>query len=130
MNLLTSELRECLLLNGIRHLKGTAEDFMPVVKFFNPCGAATWLITEMDPNDNDTLFGLCDLGMGFPELGYVSLQELASIRLPFGLTIERDHHFYTCWPLSVFAEAARKIGCITEKEKALALAAASLSSRR
>ena len=48
----------------------------PVVKIFNPTGASTWLIHSMDPDDEDTLFGLCDHGFGFPELGYVSLAEL------------------------------------------------------
>ena len=45
-------------------------DHVPVVKFFFPIGAATWLVTEMDPDENDHLFGLADLGMGFPELGW------------------------------------------------------------
>lgn len=71
-----------------------------VVKFFNPCGAATWYITEGSPEGDDfVFFGLCDLGMGFPELGYVSLSELESVKLPFGLGIERDLH-WTPVPLS------------------------------
>lgn len=34
-----------------------------------------WHLTEIDSQDG-TAFGLCDLGMGFPELGTVSIQEL------------------------------------------------------
>lgn len=34
------------------------------------------------------VFGLCDLG--FPELGYVSLNEMPAIRGPLGLSIEPD----------------------------------------
>jgi hypothetical protein len=30
------------------------------------------------------------LGMGCPELGYVNLQEIEEVKLPFGLKIERD----------------------------------------
>jgi hypothetical protein len=67
------------------------EDPTVQVKFFNPCGAGTWYIIEFD--GEDTMFGYCDLGMGFPELGYVSLSELKSIKLRFGLGIERDMHF-------------------------------------
>jgi hypothetical protein len=87
-----------------------------VVKFFNPCGAATWYITEGNwegeptngnPGEDFTMFGLCDLGMGFPELGYVSLNEMKAVRLPFGLGIERDLH-WTPQPLSVIKE---KVGC-------------------
>ena len=55
-------------------------DHQPVVKIFG--GAATWLLTESDPDEPDTLYGLCDLGMGEPELGYVSRAELESIRFP------------------------------------------------
>jgi hypothetical protein len=51
--------------------------------------------------------GLCDLGMGFPELGYVSLQELKSLDLPFGLTIERDKYFEPDKTLAEYAEIAR-----------------------
>jgi hypothetical protein len=50
-------------------------DVAPVLKLFNPCGAATWLATELD-DDDDTLFGLADLGFGCPELGSFSLCEI------------------------------------------------------
>ena len=68
-------------------------DHSLVVKLFTPDGPATWLISEMDPDDPDRLFGLCDLGLGSPELGYVSLAELTTLRGPLGLPVERDEHF-------------------------------------
>ena len=80
MKLLTKAHRERLLRNG----RNRDRDHPPVVKFFNPCGAATWLFNELD-EDGDTLFGLADLGFGTPELGYSSLSEIASIRVRFGL---------------------------------------------
>jgi hypothetical protein len=107
MILLTPESRNRLLSNG----RQRDVDHMPVVKFFNPVGAATWLATELN-EDNDTLFGLADLGFGCPEIGYFSLVELASVRLPFGLEIERDLYFEGTFPLSVYAEAARIAGRI------------------
>ncbi|MCR5879449.1 DUF2958 domain-containing protein [Phenylobacterium sp. J367] len=94
-------------------------DHLPVIKLFNPAGAGTWLITELDP-DGDTLFGLCDLGMGFPELGSVSLRELTSVKLPFGLTLERDVHFKPRVPISAWAEAARQTGSISAAEAVVA----------
>lgn len=122
MILLTNRLRTKLRANHVA--AGTAgHDPMPVVKFFNPCGAATWLATELYP-DEDTLFGLADLGFGCPELGTFSLAELAGVRLPFGLAIERDLHFAGRFPLSVYAEAARHAGGIVEAEAALTRAAA------
>jgi hypothetical protein len=58
-------------------------------------------------SDGDTLFGLCDLGFGCPEMGSASLAEIAAVTLPFGLTIERDLHFEARFPLTVYADAAR-----------------------
>lgn len=91
---------------------GETTDFQPVVKLFCPWGAATWLLTELDPNDPDIAFGLCDLGMGSPEIGSVRLSELREIRGPFGLYIERDIHFKPRQTLSGYAKAAREAGRI------------------
>lgn len=101
MILLTPELRERLLDNG--RCGGT--DHVPVVKFFNPLGVGTWLATELD-EDGDTLFGLADLGE--PELGSFSLSAMETLRLPFGMGIERDILFEGAFPLSVYAMAARQ----------------------
>jgi hypothetical protein len=92
--------------------KGKREpDHKPVLKIFNPAGAATWLLTEID-EDGDRLFGLCDLGMGSPELGYVSRAELLSVRGRFGLPLERDIWFKADKPLSEYAAAANEKGRI------------------
>ena len=68
-------------------------DKIAVAKFFNPCGAGTWYVIEGQlEEDGDFLcFGLVDLHE--TEFGYFSVRELESIRLPFGLTIERDMYF-------------------------------------
>jgi hypothetical protein len=83
-----------------------APDPVPVLKLFNPIGLAMWIATEIG-EDGDTLFGLADLGFGCPELGYFSLGEIADVRLPFGLRIERDLLFASNEPLSVWADFAR-----------------------
>lgn len=124
MILLTPELRDRLLING----RQRDVDHVPVVKFFNPVGAATWLATELD-DDGETLFGLADLGFGSPELGGFNLLEMASVRLPFGLSIERDLYFEAGLPLSVYAEAARRAGRIVLDEQRLREAAAALRER-
>ena len=63
-----------------------------IVRFFNPMGNQSWEICEGDETEDGDWrrFGKCDLGMGFPELGYVMLSELESIHSGFGLGIERD----------------------------------------
>ena len=118
MKLLTRRQRERLLANGANRDR----DHRPAVKFFNPCGAATWLFSELD-EDGDTLFGLADLGFGTPELGYSSLAEIAAIGIRFGLGIERDLHFRAKYPLSVYTEAARAAGRIVERGPELDAAA-------
>ena len=109
--LFTPAQREQLLDNGRRQaaVKGTSDeiDFHPVVKLFNPCGAATWLLTEIDPDDETVAWGLSDLGMGFPELGSVSLAEIAAVRGGLGLPVERDLTFQPAKKLSEYADEAR-----------------------
>lgn len=95
----------------------TRFDPFPVIKLFNPVGAATWLATEID-EDGDTLFGLADLGFGCPELGSFSLSEIASVRLPFGLFIERDLGFEPRRPLSAWSAQAHRLGSIVAAEQA------------
>lgn len=123
MNLLPDDLRAALLANAVAHRAAqrsgaTEPDPVPVLKLFSPVGAATWLATELDA-DGDTLFGLADLGFGCPELGAFSLSEIASVRLPFGLRIERDEGFRTAHPLSVWAARARRTGSIILAEAQL-----------
>ncbi len=112
MILLTHSQRARLLANG----RMPDADHIPVVKFFNPFGQGTWLATKIDEN-GDILFGLADLG--YPELGSWSLSEMAAIRLPFGMGIERDLHFEGRFPISVWAEAARAEGSISAAEREL-----------
>jgi hypothetical protein len=127
MMFLTPALHAALRANAVAHRlaqrEGRAEpDPAPLVKFFNPVGPATWLATELDA-DGDTLFGLADLGFGCPELGTFSLAELASVRLPFGMGIERDVAFSTPYRLSVWAAWSRHAGSILWAETLLRRAA-------
>ena len=112
MILLTRTQRAQLLANG----RQRGADHVPVVKFFNPFGEGVWLVTELD-EDGDLMFGLADIGC--PELGSWSFSELESIRLPFGMGIERDLLFTGDFPISVWAEAARAAGSIRAAERSL-----------
>ena len=93
--LLTKELQA--LLPALNAQEDVAD---PIVHahFFNPSGTGDWWITEGSLDEGDYyMFGLCDLGS--PELGYVSINELDSVRGPLGLGIERDL-YWTPKPLS------------------------------
>ena len=107
MNLITETQRAQLLANGRQSLDNDDFDPPPVVKLFTPDAGATWLLTEIDPDDPDRAFGLCDLGHGFPELGYVSLAELQSVHGRLGLPVERDLHFIATKAISAYAREAR-----------------------
>src|SRR3546814_2315035 len=83
MILLTPEIHAALRANDIARIAAQADgqrelDPLPVVKFFNPMGAATWLASELD-EDGDTLFGLADLGFGCPESSEEHTSELQSL---------------------------------------------------
>jgi hypothetical protein len=112
MNLISDELRAQLLANGRQSLADEGFDPSPVVKLFTPDAGATWLLTEIDPVDEDRALGLCDLGLGFSDLGYVSLAELATVRGRLGLPVERDLHFKADKPISAYAREARMAGRI------------------
>jgi hypothetical protein len=118
-DLIPADLRTLMLANGRRSAAGDDHDPPPVVKLFTPDSGATWLLTELDPEDPDIAFGLCDLGLGFPELGTVSLGEIAAVRGRLGLPVERDRHFTADHPLSAYARAAREAGRISALSAAL-----------
>lgn len=113
---ITDEQFDLLLANGrlgrARQEKGEDFDPLPVVKLFTPDAGATWLLTEIDPDAPEIAFGLADLGMGFPELGTVSLVGLTVVRGMMNLPIEQDQHFRPTQSLSGYAREARLAGRI------------------
>jgi hypothetical protein len=115
IKLITKAQTEQLLANGSAQRAAIdqdagALDFEPVVKLFTPDAQCTWLLTEIDADG--LAFGLCDLGMGEPELGYVSLIELRTVRGKLGLPVEHDLHFDANKTLSAYADEARAHGRI------------------
>lgn len=112
MILLTDDIRAALLANGEKTKASLDHDPLPVVKLFTPDAGATWLLTELDPDEPDIAFGLCDLGLGCPELGSVLISEIESIRGRLGLPVERDLHFRPDKTLSAYASAASTLGVI------------------
>jgi hypothetical protein len=91
MKLLTKELLATFKKVG---RQSNVEDPLVVVKFFDPCGVATWLATEYNPKYRE-FFGYVSLfnDPACNELGSFSLDELESVKNIFGLGIERDRYF-------------------------------------
>jgi hypothetical protein len=115
--LLTKAQHKRLLKNGEEQKaareRGNSIDFPPVVKLFAPDAQATWLLTELYPDDPDVAFGPCDLGMGFPELGNVRISEIEALRGPLNLPVERDRYFTAKRTLSEYAQEAHAAERIT-----------------
>ena len=90
-NLMPQSVRRKLLKSPLYSKDGQGDKAEVVVKYFNPSGAGTWLITEGEEQKNGDwlLFGMCHIFEW--EWGYVLLSELENVRTPpFGLRIERD----------------------------------------
>ena len=92
MKLMTKEIEAALEKAPIYSKDGQGENSEIVVKYFNPVGAGTWLITEGEKQEDGDwlLYGYCHIHEW--EWGYVLLSELENLRLPFGMVIERDLH--------------------------------------
>lgn len=112
-SLLTDELRTRLRHNGDARARGEKIDPYPVVRLFTPDAHACWLLSELAADD-DTAYGLVDVGMGSPDLGVVRLSDLRSIRGPRDLPVQRDLFFEAKRPLSEYARLAREDGSIND----------------
>ena len=85
MKLMTKEVEKKFEQYPLGSQDGKGEDAEIIVKFFNPFGVGTWLITEGEKQEdgNWLLFGYCHIFEW--EWGYVALNELQDIGY-----IERD----------------------------------------
>ena len=90
MLLMTNELEKKFEEYPLGSQDGLMEESEVVVKYFNPCGIGTWLITEGEKQEDGDwlLYGYCHLFEW--EWGYVMLSEVERVELPFGLGIERE----------------------------------------
>lgn len=87
MKLLTKELKRKI--PKLYAQDGLGTNAIIYAKLFCPWNQWTWYILEWD--GNDTLFAYV-LGE-YREYGFVSLKELASIKGPLNLKVERDLYF-------------------------------------
>lgn len=110
--LITEAEHDALSANGRLSREDPSFDPMPIVKLFTPDANAYWLLAETDPDNADRAFGLCDLGLGTPELGWVSLQEIMQVRGPMRMPIARDMYFVPRQTLSAYARDAQRAGWI------------------
>ena len=125
MKLMTKEIQNKLIKQNKESVSNCEVNWSrkhkPWLKLFVgiPGGSAcVWLISEYDP-DTGMCFGLCDLGLGLPEMGYVSLDELKNFALPpqekpqiFYPFVKRDKFFVPnspLWHYYIVAKEERRI---------------------
>jgi hypothetical protein len=90
MKLITEEF-ELLFKDYPLYSQESESDPIVICKLFDPCGSATWFLTEYDEKEKiafSYVQGLCE-----DEFGYTSLIELESIKGPLGIGIEQDLYF-------------------------------------
>ena len=90
-----------------KHCHQNGHDPQPVVHLYLPGSSHQWLLTEIHTED-DVAFGLCDLGAGFPELGYVDLREVLAAADSVNAELRCNLAFRAIAPLSEYAEQARR----------------------
>lgn len=110
--LITEDDWDRLFENGRRRNKRLAdgkepEDEVPLVLLFTPDAGCRWLLSHINPVDYDLAYGVCDMGMGWPELDYVSFSELVCLRGELGLPVQRHPYFGPDKTNSRYLEEAR-----------------------
>jgi hypothetical protein len=113
MPLITPEQRRQLLANRDARARGESIDPYPVVKLHTLDAGAVWLLTELFENE-DEAYGLCDAGLGSPELGHVRLSTLENMRGPRGQPVVADFHFVARQRLSSYLAQALRDGSIKD----------------
>lgn len=84
----------------------------PIAKLFAPDGAGTWLLSAVDPHDKDRAWGICDFGLGRPEIAWLSLAELGRLRGGLGMAVMVDEAFDPSASLAAYLEEAKRVGIV------------------
>ena len=106
MKLMTKEIEKLFKKTGRQE---DVEDPIVVAHFFNPSGSGDWWATEYFPEEREFFGYVSIFGDHCDEWGYFSLAEIASVKGPFGLGIERDLYFEPKPISQVCAKAVKKI---------------------
>lgn len=91
MKLLTKTIEKKFIKNPPYTQRKKGMDAEVLVKYFNPSGVGTWLITEAEKLENGDwwLYGYIEIGHEW-EWGPILLSELQNFKGRWGLGIERD----------------------------------------
>jgi hypothetical protein len=113
MSLIPAALMEPLTCNGHHH----GHDFTPLLKldmWVVNGQSISWLVSELDPQNPNRAYGLGEKWNGEVTERYFDLAELERAADLFGLHIVADENFTPRHPLSVYRQAAREQGWLTD----------------
>jgi len=114
MPLLTDAQHARLVAQGRERARAPGFDPVPVVKLYTPDARVVWLLATADPDEPGRLYGLCDPGTGFPQLGDIGLADLEAMRGPNGYPVAVDMSFQARRTLSDYAARAMAHGAYVE----------------
>ena len=110
MALINKAQRQQLIANGRARQEATRDgrdfDPVPVVYLMAEQEWPRWLLTDIDPQDPDRAYGICDLG-NVPEFGFVSRRALEGLRGLIGLDIRQAGGFVAYRPVSEYLDQLR-----------------------
>ena len=116
MSLITRQQRQQLLANGRAGREarrgGLAFDPFPVVQLVSQDEWPRWLLSEIDPQNPDRAFGICDLGDAPPQLGTVSLRGVGVLKAVLGIDVRQPRGFIADLSVSEYLECLRVHGRI------------------
>lgn len=95
MKLITKQIENLLSKYPLRSQDGKRDNALVLAKFFMPSSAFTFYMLEGDISQQ-TAYGII---VGFDnsaEYGYISLNEMQTVRNRLGLGVERDMYFNKC----------------------------------
>ena len=113
MALLNEAQRSQMRSNRDRREDDPTFDPFPVVKLHTLDAGAVWLLTDLLA-DGDIAFGLCDAGIGCPELRTVSLAEVEAMQGPRGIHVVPDPGFVPDRSLSAYLADALRDGSVND----------------
>lgn len=99
VKLMTKEIERELEAHPMRSQESAGYEARVLVKYFNPCGGATWLVTEAERDGSDWIFyGFVTMGFRdqlnpghlLYEWGCFRFSEIDGLRNVLGLKMERD----------------------------------------
>ncbi len=120
MRLLSRNQRRRMSANGALATQCAQEgkprpDFEPVVMLNDVATNGVWLLTELDPNNSDIAYGLCDEADGHPILDHVQISALQNRRLNWiNRRVTCNKSFKADKPLSAYALEAYCYGGVNK----------------